>query len=223
MDVNSLYYHKYRSSFRLGTYIALLKTMSIAHLVKQLYGASTLPSQTFSRLSKTRHFIKVLIQSNIDSPESKKIIEHINHVHAGITASNEDYLYVLSVFILEPMRLNRIIGKRCMQDAEITTLIAFWHAVGVRMNISNLPLTESCWITFQQNYEAKHQTYSPEGHALALKSLQEVVKLSLPFGIRSIAKQLILGAVTKQTLSSLGLKTPWLPFAITRKIMGIKE
>ena len=221
MDVQSLYYQKYRNSFRLGTYLALLKTMSIAHLVGQLYGDSQLNMQTYVRLDRTRMFIKTLIQSGIDSEQSKQIIEHLNRVHANLPATNDDFLYVLSTFILEPIRFNQRFSQNHLTDDEVACLVAFWREVGDAMLIRHLPATAQEWRVFQRQYEANYQHYTKEGNDLASRSLQEVVKLSLPFGIRCIARQLILGALTSNTLKALGLAKPWLPFRLSSAVIRL--
>ncbi|WP_448547720.1 oxygenase MpaB family protein [Thalassotalea fusca] len=223
MDIQTLYYVKYRNTFRLGTYIALLKTMSIAHLVEQLYGNSQLNQQTYERLSKTRDFIKTIISSGIDSEQSRATFSHINRVHANLPASNDDFLYVLSTFILEPVRFNRQFSRYQLADDEIDVLLTFWSEVGQRMRITDIPETEGQWHKFQRAYEAKCQAYSPEGNALAKKSLNQVVKLSLPFGTRFIAKQLITGALSVNTLAALGLNKPRIPANLSARVLIVNR
>jgi len=221
MDIQALYYDKYRNSFRLGTYIALLKTMSISHLVVQLYGDSQLNRQTYERLNKTRDFIKALITSGIDSEQSTSVFAHINRMHSNLPASNDDFLYVLSTFILEPIRFNRQFSTTQLTKEAIDTLLGFWKEVGSRMNINNIPLSEAQWKAFQIDYEASHQIYSLEGEDLAKKSLNQVVRLSLPFGLRRVAKQLIIGALTDKTRITLGLNKPWLPARLYLSLLGL--
>ena len=221
MDIQTLYYDKYRASFRLGTYLALLKTMSIAHLVVNLYGDTRLNRQTFERLGKTRDFIRTLIKTGINSQASQQAFAHMNRVHSGLPASQDDFVYVLSCFILEPIHFRAVFRKKPLSDNECIVLIRFWQEVGRNMNLMHLPGSLNDWLSFQRDYEAKYQLYSQEGSDLARKSLNEVVKLSLPFGTRLIAKQLILNALSRQTLQVLVLPKPVISLRLSTQLLNV--
>jgi hypothetical protein len=67
MQIEQLYYGRHRLSFRIGTYLALIRMMGIAHLVTTLYGHALLVSETQARLARTRQTLRELICHGFDS------------------------------------------------------------------------------------------------------------------------------------------------------------
>ena len=105
--VGRLYYGRHRSTFRVGTYLALVRMMGIAHLVTALYGHALLVSQTQARLARTRQTLRELVCSGFDSPIGRAAVQRLRDVHRPIQAGAADYRYVLGTFFLEPLQHRR--------------------------------------------------------------------------------------------------------------------
>jgi hypothetical protein len=214
-DVAKLYYERHHWDFRLGTYLGLLRTMGIRDMVSRLYSGSLLKTQTFTRLKRTRELIATLVVDGLDSPRGMEALARIARAHQGVTASNDEYRYVLSVFFLEPMRFNRHFGRKRFTENDLALLFEFWTNVGARMNIQNLCSSLAEWSAFQAEYEAAHLGPSEQGRALARASLQEVVRLVIPRGMQELTRQALLGTMEERVREALGLHPAHLPVALT--------
>jgi hypothetical protein len=54
----------------------------------------------------------------------------MNQQHGRFAIASEDFLYVLSTFIYEPIRWNERFGWRPMSDTERLAYFYFWRGVG---------------------------------------------------------------------------------------------
>jgi hypothetical protein len=203
--IESLYYGTHKLTFRIGTYLALIRMMGIAHLVARLYSHSKLVSETHARLRRTRQTIVDLIRNDFDSPAGRAAIARLQEVHRHLDVREEDFHYVLATFFLEPLRWNERHAKKTLSEREIQVLLSFWMRLGQEMNIGNLPRPLSEWRRFQDDYEATYMCFSPEGQRLAQMCLRDVVKLSLPRGLQRFFRQLMVATTDPFVLNTLRL------------------
>ncbi|HEY9634627.1 MAG TPA: oxygenase MpaB family protein [Coleofasciculaceae cyanobacterium] len=87
-------------------------------------------------------------------------IERMNAIHGRFKISNEDFLYVLSTFIYEPIRWNARFGWRPMCEQERLASFYFWREVGKRMHIQDIPETYEEFERYNLDYERQHFRYS---------------------------------------------------------------
>ena len=78
--IGRLYYGRHRTTFRIGTYLALVRMMGIAHLVTALYGHALLVSETHARLARTRRTLRDLICGGFDSPAGRAAVRRLREV-----------------------------------------------------------------------------------------------------------------------------------------------
>lgn len=218
--VGRLYYGRHRTTFRIGTYLALVRMMGIAHLVTALYGHALLVSQTQARLARTRQTLLELICGGFDSPIGRAAVQRLRDVHRPIQAGAADYRYVLGTFFLEPLRWNRLHARHALAGDEQALLLEFWQQVGRAMQIDDLPTTLPQWQQMQRDYEAEHLRFSPEGHALARLCLRDVVKLTLPRGTRWVFRQWMLATLEPSVRDALGLQAPGWYARVPVALMG---
>lgn len=219
-EIYEIYYRRYPYPFRFGSYHAILRSLTIATLVERLYESSRLSNETYERLLRTRQLIRVLIYYGTNSEEASRAIDTINQAHAYVVTSNDDYLFVLSTFFLEPLRWNKEYGKKPINDNDLQLIIEFWSEIGRRMNIENMPQGLDQWLQFQEDYENRFAAYSDAGNKLAMSSLNKLCSQAIPFGLRTIAKQLLLGTVDKKVSNCLRLSTPLLPPKILTRLIN---
>jgi ER-bound oxygenase mpaB/B'/Rubber oxygenase, catalytic domain len=210
-EIERLYYGRHRMAFRIGTYLALIRMMGIAHLVGALYGHTKLVSETHDRLARTRQTVVDLIRHGFDSSEGKAAIQRLRDAHRNLKASPADYRYVLATFFLEPLRWSAQHGSKILTQNETDLLLKFWMRVGDEMGIPDLPASLQEWKTFQQDFEARCMRSTPEGHRLALMCLRDVVKLSLPRGTQGIFRQIMIATLEPVVRQCLGIAAPHWP------------
>jgi hypothetical protein len=205
MQIEQLYYGRHRLSFRIGTYLALIRMMGVAHLVTTLYGHALLVSETQARLARTRQTLRELICHGFDSDAGRLAVQRLREAHRHVKADADDYRYVLATFFLEPLRWNAEHARVKLDSQEEALLLAFWQRVGQEMHITELPATLPQWRQFQQAYEARHLRHTPEGERLARMCLRDVVKLTVPLGTRWAFRQWMLATMEPAVRDVLGL------------------
>jgi hypothetical protein len=153
--IEQLYYGRQRMTFRAGTYLALIRMMGLADLVTALYGRTALRAHTHARLGRTRETLRELICHGFESRQGRDAVARLRAAHAPLSASEEDYRYVLCTFFLEPIRWNAAYGWRRLSAQELQTLLAFWHQVGRVMGILDGEWSLAQWQAFAHDVEAR--------------------------------------------------------------------
>ena len=82
-----------------------------------------------------------LLRHGPGSPAGAAVIDRMNRIHGHYAIGNDDFLYVLSTFVAEPIRWLARYGWRPLTPLEQEHLFLFWRGVGERMGIQALPDT----------------------------------------------------------------------------------
>ena len=77
----------------------------------------------------------------------------MNRIHGRFEIANEDFLYVLSSFVFEPIRWNARFGWRPLIETEKLATFEFWREVGRRMAIRDIPDGYAELERFNEEYE----------------------------------------------------------------------
>ena len=62
--------------------------------------------------------LSTIVEAGYDSEEGTRAIRQMNRIHGRFEISNEDFLYVLSSFVFEPIRWNARFGWRPLIETE---------------------------------------------------------------------------------------------------------
>jgi len=218
--IYDIYYRHHPYLFRFGSYHAIVRSLTIHGLVNRLYQSSKLNQQTYDRLLRTRQLIRTLIYYGEESVEADEAIQQINEAHGPVVASNDDFLYVLSTFFLEPIRWNNLYGNQSIDHKDVKLIIDFWCRIGKKMHINDFPKNLDDWWEFQSNYEKQFMGYSAAGKNLAKQSLKQLCKQAVPFGLGFVAKQILLGTMDEKVRVCLQLKNPVVNPLIMMKLVN---
>jgi ER-bound oxygenase mpaB/B'/Rubber oxygenase, catalytic domain len=77
----------------------------------------------------------------------------MNRIHGRFEIANEDFLYVLSSFVFEPIRWNARFGWRPLIETEKLATFEFWREIGHRMAIRDIPASYEELRRFNEEYE----------------------------------------------------------------------
>lgn len=124
----------------------------MAGLVQKRGYAQTHPQK---RYDDTSILLFEMIKNGYDSEKGRACIERMNYIHGHFPINNEDFAYITTSLILEPIYWNKRFGWRLMSDIEKQAWLNFWLEIGSRMNISELPQSLEEMERFKLNYENK--------------------------------------------------------------------
>ena len=115
----------------------------------------------FARAAQKRYddtdlIISTMLEDGYDSETGRRAVRRMNHIHGRFEISNDDFLYVLSTFVLEPIRWNERFGWRRMVEAERLATFFCWREIGRRMNIDAIPESYQELERYNVDYERRH-------------------------------------------------------------------
>jgi hypothetical protein len=146
---------------------ALFRTYAVPSI-----GALLDKTQHFERAGQKRYddtalLIAEWVENGYDSEKGRAALRRMNQLHHRWDISNDDYLYVLSVFIYVPKEWYDLYGTRSLTEKEYLAVYHFWVEVGKRMGIKNIPETYEAFEQYYRAYERQHFTYTDESRRVA--------------------------------------------------------
>src|SRR5215468_9794624 len=139
---------------------ALFRTFCVPSISALLDRTGEFSKRSQKRYDDTDIIVSELLEWGYDSERGKRALRRLNQLHGRFAIANEDFLYVLSTFIYEPIRWMERFGRRPMCDTERLAMFYFWREVGRCMNIKDLPNNYETFERFNCEYEQKHYQYT---------------------------------------------------------------
>ena len=187
---------------------ALFKTYGIPSVSSLLVATSELSSpETASKCTAdTGVLILEFCLNKASSNRATEAIARMNYLHSRYVKArkitNDDMLYTLSVFALEPVRWVNRYEWRQLSDFEVCASGTFWKAMGDKMEIdfSPLPSNGSGWTDglhwlqeareWSEEYERKNMVPAATNQQLALAHL-DIIFVNLPRSLSAVGKNLV--------------------------------
>jgi ER-bound oxygenase mpaB/B'/Rubber oxygenase, catalytic domain len=139
---------------------ALFRTFCVPSIAALLDHTGEFQKRAQKRYDDTDILVSELLEWGYDSDRGRRALRRINQQHGRFAIPNEDFLYVLSTFIYEPIRWNERFGWRLMSDTERLAYFYFWREVGRRMNIKDIPADYATLERFNRDYERQHYRFT---------------------------------------------------------------
>jgi hypothetical protein len=132
----------------------------------------------------------------------------MNQLHGRFDIPNDDYLYVLSTFVFEPIRWNARFGWRRLTDIERRAYLAFWREVGRRMGIRDIPADLESFERFSRDYEREHFRFAQSNRNVGTYTLEMFAKW-FPPPLRPFARQSMYALMDEPMREAFGFPRPW--------------
>ena len=171
--------------------LAILRSFAVESSAKLLEATGEFTLRTQKRYDDTSLIISTIGFYGYDSPEGRAAIRRMNQIHGRYRIPNDEYLYVLSTFVYEPIRWNARFGWRALHEHEKLAGFYFWTEVGRRMNIKDIPATYETFEAYNKEYEAKHFTYNHSSARLANVTAELFLGWVLPEWLWPFGRQLM--------------------------------
>lgn len=184
----------------------LFKTYAIPSISKILVKTKQLTEEYSRRYDDTDLIIREFTENEPNSNRHILAIMRLNFLHDRYKISNEDYLYVLSVFIVEPVRWVNQFAYRSVHPYEKKSLFIIWEDIGKKMGIKNIPPSFDAVVTYLDNYEAEYMKYDANNVALA-SSTTSLFLSKLPTSLHPLGKCIIECFCSPQLRDAMGFAT----------------
>lgn len=136
--------------------IALYRTYCVPSISKLLDSSGEFYRHAQRRYDDTAILIAELCEWGYEEGRGKEALERINWAHSHFKITNDDFLYVLSTFLLEPIRWIDRFCWRKLSETERLGYYYFWRGVGRGMNIRDIPPSLAEFEQWAGDYEKAH-------------------------------------------------------------------
>lgn len=146
---------------------ALFRTYAVPSIGNLLDRTGAFTRQTQKRYDDTAILLEVPLVEGFDSASGKAAIRRINQMHKMYDISNDDMRYVLSTFVVVPVRWLARSGWRELQANERVAMVRYYQDLGRHMAIKDIPDTYDEFETLMDAYEDEHFAFDDGARRVA--------------------------------------------------------
>ena len=151
---------------------ALFRTYAVPSIGGLLARTAELTERTQKRHDDTVLILDAVLTHGMASPEGRTAVRRMNHMHRAYGIPDDDMRYVLSTFVVTPVRWIAAYGWRRLTDTEVEASVAYYTALGRRMGITDIPGTFAGFAHLLDTYEQQHFAYDAGGRSVADATLR---------------------------------------------------
>ena len=157
--------------------IALYRTYAVPSVGSLLGRTDEFTGRTQKRYDDTALILGNMMRHGFEPGKGRDSLRRMNQMHRSYEIGNDDYRYVLSTFVVMPVRwLNDYgYGWRRLSDHEIAGITNYYRRLGKYMGIKDIPETYEEFRELLDGYEAEHFAYTEGGRAVSDATLDLMV------------------------------------------------
>lgn len=140
--------------------VALYRTYCVPRISGLLDRTGEFYRAAQRRYDDTAILIAELCEWGYESERGRQALKRINLMHGRFNIANDDFLYVLSTFIFEPVKWIDAFGWRRLCDTERHAYFYFWREVGTRMGIRDIPENYDAFAQWAADFERAQFRYA---------------------------------------------------------------
>lgn len=195
---------------------ALFRTFAVPSIATLLDRTGEFQKRPQKRYDDTDIIVSELIEWGYDSQRGAAALARMNLIHGHFQIANDDFLYVLSTFVFEPIRWNQRFGWRPMVEAEKLAMFHFWRAVGRRMGISDIPEDYAAFEDFNRRYE-REKVASSAAAGRTGSATRELFASWFPGPLKPLVRHAIHAMMDDATRAAFGF--PEAPAWVRRSVL----
>src|SRR5580658_10964093 len=120
---------------------ALYRTYAVPSIGRLLAETGEFTRRTQKRYDDTALILDTVLEHGLASPQGRAAVRRMNQMHGSYEIPNDDKLYVLSTFVVMPIRWLDRYGWRRLTEAERVASANYYRALGAQMGIKGIPDT----------------------------------------------------------------------------------
>lgn len=141
---------------KLGLNLAFNRSFSIPAIAAVHTTTGELTERTQKRIDDTGLLMYEMILNGFDHPRGHEALRRTNQIHQPYAVPNDEFLYVLGCLVVIPMRwLDRYAWRR-PSDHERQAAYRYYHELGRRMRIRDIPESYPAFEAWFDAYDAEH-------------------------------------------------------------------
>jgi hypothetical protein len=187
--------------------LALFRTYCAPRISGLLDRSGEFARDAQKRYDDTDLLVSEMMEYGYDSERGRSALRRVNQLHGRFAIPNDDFLYVLSTFVFEPIRWNARFGWRRLSETERRAYFQFWGDVGRRMGIRDIPDEIDEFERWSRRYEAEHFRYADSNHRVG-RMTREMFAAWFPGVLRPVARQAMYALMDEPLLKAFGFPKP---------------
>jgi hypothetical protein len=187
--------------------LAFYRTYAVPSIAELLASTHEFTERSQKRYDDTQILISAFCELGYDSDLGRRALRQMNRIHSRFAIANDDFLYVLSTMVFEPIRWNARFGWRPLLEVEKLATFNFWREIGARMAITGIPEAYDEFEAFNVAFEHERFGYTDAGHRVAVAT-HDLFLDWLPGLPKSVGRPFIHALLDKPLLDALGFEAP---------------
>ena len=151
---------------------ALFRTYAVPTIGGLLARTGEFLERTQQRYDDTTLILDAVVEHGFGSASARDAFRRMNQMHGAYPISNDDLRYVLSTFVVVPIRWIDSYGWRRFTETEKVASANYYRRLGTHMNIKAIPATYQDFIALADAYEREHFGFDEGGRAVAESTLK---------------------------------------------------
>ncbi|KAF9217856.1 hypothetical protein CPC16_003746 [Podila verticillata] len=220
---------------------ALFKTYAIPSISKILAATRQFSSSALKRADDTglilaemnqaysRKQLREILEGKTDPAEdlndekrSQMATERLNWIHGHYPIKQEDYLFTLALFILEPGSWIDRFEWRPLSELERNAMLAVWTETGENMKIQNIPTTFQAVKEWAEAYEQEHMLYAHSNVAIANSTI-ELLLSRAPTAVHPFGRKVVSALLTPRLQKAFNMPAPsWAFVTVIKSILWLR-
>lgn len=213
-----LVYHDFPFISTKSLEFGLFKTYAIPSISKVLVSTRELVDHCARRYDDTDLLIREFMEDPSVTWRADLAIRRMNALHEKYRISNEDYLYVLTVFAVEPFRWIDKFGYRLTHPVEKRCAHIIWTDIGTKMAIKDIPESYEALELYMDDYEERNMKYHPN-NALLAKHTMALFLSKTPSFLHPLGRNAVYALCDARLRKAMGFPEPL--FLLPELIQGI--
>ena len=187
--------------------LAFFKTYGIPSISELLDRTGEFRERAQKRYDDTKLILAEILDSGLDSEPGREANRRMNRMHGRHSIANDDYIYVLSTLVLEPIRWNRRWGWRPYTENETRASLEYMRELARRMNVRDVPDSVDVLERWSVAYERANFRFTQSNRRVAEQTLGLFLSWS-PQLLRPLVRASILSLLEPPLREAFGYPNP---------------
>jgi hypothetical protein len=187
--------------------IALYRTYAVPSVSALLDRIREFHRAAQRRYDDTAILIAEMCKHGYDGERGRQALARMNWAHGHYRIRNDDFLYVLSTFIFEPIRWIDAFGWRRLCPNEREGYYRFWREIGIRMGIRDIPGSREAFEDWSAAYERSRFRFTDTNRRIAVTT-RDLFAAWFPRAAAPLVHQGIYALLDDPLLDAFGFPRP---------------
>jgi hypothetical protein len=188
---------------------ALYRTYAVPSIGRLLSETGELTERTQRRYDDTALLLDAVVEHGLAAATGRAAVRRINQMHHRYRISGDDMRYVLSTFVVMPIRWLDLYGWRRLTENEREASAHYYRALGRHLGIRDIPAGHREFAECLDGYERDHFAFDPRARAVSDATLRLMATFPpnnlLP---RAVARRVALALMDDPLLAAFRYRRP---------------